>query len=60
MEKEELIHILSALPNNAEVLVDIGERYAEIDDIKLEYSQRIDKRKPYVIIDIYRFGWKAV
>ena len=54
MTKEELLAILSAFPNNAELLVDIGDRYAEIKDIKLEYSQRTDERKPYVIISIYR------
>ena len=54
MNKEELITQLSAFPNNAELLIDIGNRYAEIKDIKLEYSQRTDGRKPYVIIDIYR------
>lgn len=52
MSKEELTSILSTLPNNAEVLVDIGERYAEIQEVKLEYSQRVNERKPYVIIDI--------
>lgn len=35
MNKEELLNLLSALPNNAELLVDIGDRYAEIKDIKL-------------------------
>lgn len=54
MNKEELLTLLSVLPNNAELLVDIGDRYAEIKDIKLEYSQRTDERKPYVIINIYR------
>lgn len=54
MTKEELEHLLSALPNNAEVLINIGDRYAEIKDIKLEYSQRVDERKPYVIISIYK------
>lgn len=54
MSKEKLLSLLSALSNNAEVLVDIGDRYAEIKDIKLEYSQRADERKPYVIINIYR------
>ena len=53
MSKEELISILSTLPNNAEVLVDIGERYAEIQEIKLEYSQRVYERKPYAIINIF-------
>lgn len=53
MTKEELIEILSALPNNAEILVDIGERYAEIKRLKVEYSQRSDNRKPYIIVDIY-------
>jgi hypothetical protein len=32
----------------------IGDRYAEVKDIELEYSQRPDGRKPYVIISIYR------
>ena len=54
MSKEELLTLLSTFPNNAEFLVDIGDRYAEIKDIKLEYSQRTDGRKPYVIINIYR------
>lgn len=54
MSNEEVLTILSALPNNTEVLINIGERYAEIKDIKFEYSQRTDGRKPYVIIDIYR------
>lgn len=54
MKTEELITLLSAFPNNVELLVDIGDRYAEIKDIKLEYSQRIDERKPYVIINIFR------
>ena len=54
MTREELIEILSALPNNAEVLVDIGERYAEIKSVKAEYSQRVDGKKPYIIVDIYR------
>ena len=54
MSKEELLNILSALPNNAEVLVDIEDRYAEIKDIRLEYSIRTDGRKPYVIINVYR------
>ena len=54
MNKEEILSQLSALPNNSEVLVDVGDRYAEIKGIKLEYSQRTDGRKPYVIINIYR------
>ena len=54
MNTEELTTLLLALPNNAELLIDIGDRYAEIKDIKLEYSQRTDERKPYVIINIYR------
>ena len=54
MNKEELLTLLSALPNNAELLVDMDDRYAKIKDIKLEYSQRTDERKPYVIIDIDR------
>ena len=53
MTKEELIRILSALPDKAEVMVDIGERFAEIKDVELTYSQRVAERKPYVIIDIY-------
>lgn len=53
MTKEELVRILSALPDRAEVLIDIGERYAEIRDVELEYSQRTMERKPYVIINIY-------
>ena len=48
MNKEELINLLSPLPNNAEVLVDIGDRFAEIESIKLEYSQRTDG-KPTVL-----------
>lgn len=54
MKNAELRALLSALPNNAELLVNMGDRYAEIKSIKLEYSQRTDGRKPYVIIDIYR------
>jgi len=54
MNKEELLTLISAFPNNAEFLVDIGDRYAEIKDIKLEYSQRINERKPYVVISIYK------
>ena len=54
MSKEELLTLLSAFPNNAEFLVDIGDRYAEIKDMKLKYSQRVNERKPYVIISIYR------
>lgn len=30
MNKEELLTLLSALPNNSQLLVDIGDRYAEI------------------------------
>ena len=54
MNKEELLTLLSALPNNAELLVDIGDRYAEIKSIKLEYSTKTDGKKPYVIISFYR------
>jgi hypothetical protein len=54
MNVEELLKLLSGLPDKAELLVDMGDRYAEINDIKLEYSQRTDERKPYVIINIYR------
>jgi hypothetical protein len=54
MNKEELLTLLSALPNNAQLLVDIGDRYAEVKDIELEYSQRPDRRKPYIIISIYK------
>ena len=53
MNKEELIRILSTISGESEVLIDIGDRYAEIKDVKLQYSQRVDERKPYVIIDIY-------
>ena len=53
MSKEELTSILSTLPNNAEVLVNTGKRYAEIKEVKSEYSQRVYERKPYVIIDIF-------
>ena len=56
MTKEELIEILSALPNNAEVLINIGERYAEVKSVKAEYSQRVSERKPYIIVDIYKRG----
>ena len=56
MTKEELIEILSALPNNSEVLVNIGERYAEIKSVKAEYSQRVYEKKPYIIIDVYKRG----
>ena len=54
MTKEELIEILSALPDNAEVLINIGERYAEIKSVKAEYSQRAYEKKPYIIVNIYR------
>ena len=54
MTREELIEILSALPDNAEVLVNIDKRYAEIKSVKAEYSQRANERKPYIIVDIYR------
>ena len=54
MTKKELENLLSTLPKNAEVLINIGGRYAEIKSIKVESSQRIDERKPYVIINIYR------
>ena len=54
MTKDELIDILLALPNNAEVLVNIGEGYAEIKNVKAEYSQRVFEKKPYIIIDIYK------
>lgn len=54
MNKEVLLALLSEFPNNAELLVDIGDRYAEVKDIDLEYSQRPDGRKPYVIISIYK------
>lgn len=53
MTKEELLRILSAFPDKAEVLIDIGERYAEIKDVELEYSIRTTERKPYVIINIF-------
>ena len=54
MTNEELIEILFALPNNAEVLVNIGERYAEVKSVKAEYSQRVFEKKPYIIVDIYK------
>lgn len=54
MKNEEMLTLLSALPNNAELLVDIGDRYAEIKSIKLEYSTKTDGKKPYVIISFYR------
>lgn len=54
MTREELIEILSALPDHTEVLVNIGERYAEIKSVKVEYSQRADEKKPYIIVNIYR------
>lgn len=50
----KLISILLAFSKSSEVLVDTGERYAEIKDVKMEYSQRSDERKPYVIITIYK------
>lgn len=53
MKKEELIRILSVIPDNAEVLVDVGERYAEIKDVKLEHAIGSVEIKPYIIIDIY-------
>lgn len=54
MNVEELLKLLSGLPNKAELLVDMGDRYAELNDIKLEYSQRTDERRAYVIITTYR------
>lgn len=54
MTREELIEILSALPDNAEVLVNIGERYAEIRSVRAEYAQRVYEKKPYIIVDIYK------
>lgn len=54
MKNEEMLNLLSALPNNAELLVDVGDRYAEIKSIKLEYSIKTDGKKPYVIISFYR------
>lgn len=53
MTVQELITILKAMPHNAEVMVDIVDRYAEIDDITLEHSQRVNECKPYVIINIF-------
>ena len=53
MTREELINILEHLPANAEVLINTTDRYAEIKDVRIEYSQRVDTRKPYVIINIY-------
>ena len=54
MEKEELMEILSALPDKAEVLINTGERYAEVKTVKTEYVQRPYERKAYIVIDIYR------
>ena len=54
MIPEELINKLTSFPDNCEVLVDIGDRYAEIKDAKLEYSQRVNERKPYAVIHIYQ------
>ena len=54
MRISELRTFLSTLPSNAELLVDMGDRYAEVKNFKLEYSQRTDGRKPYVIIDVYK------
>lgn len=51
---EKLIRILLLFSKKSEVLIDIGERYAEIKDVKMEYLQRTNKRKPYVIITIYK------
>ena len=53
MTQEEFMKIMEGFAIKAEVLVNTGDRYAEIKDIRLEYSQRPDQRKPYVIIDIY-------
>ena len=53
MTKEELINILESLRTNAEVLINTNDRYAEIKDVRIEYSQRVNIRKPYVIINIY-------
>jgi len=54
MTKEELLKTLSILPDNAEVLVSLEDRYAEIRNVRAEYSQRVDERKPYIIISIYK------
>lgn len=54
MTKDELIDILFALPDNAEVLVNVSERYAEIRSVRAEYSQRVYEKKPYIIVDIYK------
>lgn len=53
MTKEELINMLEHLPANAEVLINTADRYAEIKDVSIEYSQRVDTRKPYIIISFY-------
>lgn len=53
MTNKELITLLTAHPRNAELLIDIGDRYAEIKSIKLEYSTRTDGKKPYLIISFY-------
>lgn len=56
MTKEEMIRKLQALPDNAEVLIERDStdyKYAEVKDVRLEYSQRPSERKPYIIIDFY-------
>ena len=53
MTKEEMIRKLQALPDGAEVLIEREDSYAEVKDVRLEYSQRASERKPYVIINIW-------
>lgn len=53
MTVAELIHRLKVMPHEAEILVDIERRYAEIDNITLEHSQRVNERKPYVVVSIF-------
>lgn len=59
MTKEEMMRKLQALPDGAEVLIERDHpeyKYAEVKDVRLEYSQRASERKPYVIIDIYKIA----
>lgn len=54
MTKEELLNQLKTIPYDSELLVNLGDRYAEIKDIKVSYSERSDGKKPYIIINIYK------
>lgn len=53
MTIKELLHILSDIPDEAEVIVDLGERYADIKDINLEYAKRSYGVIPHIIITLY-------